>query len=360
MDKIKILVADDSRTNRETFSNMLGKDYEVLTAENGVETIDILRKYEGEIKLVLLDVVMPEVDGFQVLECMKNDERDADIPVIMILSVNTPSIVHRAFECGAYDYICRPFDSEVVKKRVEHAVNARPVAQSDDDEDVEKLSFSREKNTDMMVSVLGHILEVRNGESGLHVLHINLITRILLNHLVQMTDKYKLTKADIDVIATASGLHDIGKIYIAEQVLNKPSRLTREEFEVMKTHAALGAQLVKNMPFQDEPLLKYAQDITRWHHEKYDGGGYPDGLVGDNIPIWSQVVSLADVYDALTSVRVYKKAYSHEVALAMICNGECGAFNPLLLKCLNECAETIRTQIAEFNKNMATFDPHIS
>lgn len=360
----KVLVADDSEINRDTFAAILGKDYEVITASDGLETMEILRSEGKEIRALLLDVVMPEMDGFRVMECMK-EEGFENIPVIMILGVNTPSIVHRALESGAYDYICRPFDNEVVRRRVANAVDsvmqpAAAVADAIDAADVKKLSFSREKNSDLMVAVLGHILEVRNGESGLHVLHINLITRILLSRLIEKTDKYGISKEDIDIIATASGLHDIGKIYIPEEVLTKPARLTKDEFQVMKTHAALGSELVKSMPFQNEPLLKYAYDISRWHHEKYDGCGYPDGLVGDEIPIWSQVVSLADVYDALTSRRVYKNAYSHEVAMAMIFNGECGDFNPLLLECMKDCEKTIRDGIEEFNRSMQEFDPNVA
>ena len=358
-EKIKILIADDSEANRELLTAMLCEEYDVVTASNGAEAEALIKRNSGEIKLVLLDVVMPQMDGFDVLESMRAYGPSADIPVIMILAVNTPSIIHRAFEGGAYDYICRPFDKEVVKKRISNALdNGRNPAVAG--ERVDKLSFSREKSNHMMVAVLGHVLEVRNGETGLHVLHINLISRILLSHLVTKTDKYPLTKEDINTIATASGLHDIGKVYIPEEVLNKPARLTKEEFEVMKTHAALGAQLLTSMPFQEEALLKYAYDICRWHHEKYDGCGYPDNLAGDDIPIWSQVVSLADVYDALTSERVYKKAYSHEVAMAMIFNGECGAFNPLLLECLKECEDVIRKAVTSFNKDMEEFDPYIT
>jgi hypothetical protein len=207
--------------------------------------------------------------------------------------------------------------------------------------------YEKEKSNRLMVAILSHMVEFRNGESGLHVLHINAITKTLLNCLVQKTGKYKLSRRDISLIAMASALHDIGKITIPDEILNKPGKLTKEEYEIMKTHSAVGAEMLKGIPFQEELLVKYAYDISRWHHERYDGKGYPDGLVGEQIPIWAQVVSVADVYDALTSERVYKKAYSHEEAMQMIFGGECGAFNPLLLECLQDCENTIRKQVKE-------------
>lgn len=186
-----------------------------------------------------------------------------------------------------------------------------------------------------MIDILSHIVEFRNGESGLHIQHIHAAVELLLRQLVTQTDKYPLTEYDISLISTASALHDIGKINIPDSILNKPGKLTREEFEVMKTHTTIGASILKSFAFhQDEPLIRVAYDICRWHHERYDGGGYPDGLCGDEIPITAQVVALADVYDALTSERCYKKAYSQEEAIRTILNGECGRFNPLLLDCL--------------------------
>lgn len=359
-EKATILIADDSQENRELFAAMLCDDYDVVTACNGEEALSVLWQRGGEIKAVLLDVVMPVKDGFEVLASMAQNGLLADIPVLMLLSVGTPSIIRRALESGAHDYLCRPFDGLVVKKRIANAIASKQKGEAVVSDNVAELSYSRSKSSDLMVAVLGHVLEVRNGENSLHVLHINLITRILLKHLCEKTDKYKLSPAEINVIATASALHDMGKVYIPEEILNKPARLTKEEFEIMKTHAALGAELMKSMPFQDEPLLKYAHDIARWHHEKYDGCGYPDNLVGDDIPIWSQVVSLADVYDALTCERVYKKPYPHDVAMAMIYNGECGAFNPLLLECFSECESVIREEIEKFNNHMNEFDPRIN
>lgn len=350
-DRKKILIADDSELNRDMLMAMLSEDYDTITACNGIEAVAAIQKYGSQIDLILLDIVMPKMDGFQVLDAMKENNWLEDIPVIMISAVNTPSVIHRAFENGVVDYICRPFDAAVVKRRVSNTVKLFE-KQKALAEMVADQIYQKEKSGNLMITILSHIVEFRNGESGLHVLHINSITRILLQHLVEKTDKYQLSFEDINLISMASALHDIGKISIPDDVLNKPARLTREEFEILKTHSQVGADILKSLPFQNEPLVKYAYDICRWHHERYDGGGYPDRLAGEDIPIWAQVVSIADVYDALTSERVYKRAYSHEVAMAMIFNNECGVFNPLLLECLKECEDAIREEISETNERM--------
>ena len=206
--------------------------------------------------------------------------------------------------------------------------------------------YEKERNNRMLIGILSQIVEFRNGESGRHVIHINLITQLLLEQLVKKTGKYQLSWEDRFLIATASALHDIGKIGIDEKILNKPGKLTKEEFEIMKAHTLIGAQMLDNLDmYRNEKLLKFAYEICRWHHERYDGKGYPDGLVGEEIPISAQVVSLADVYDALVSERVYKKAFSHEKALEMIQNGECGIFNPLLLQCMTEAQDKLKTMM---------------
>jgi response regulator RpfG family c-di-GMP phosphodiesterase len=342
----KILIADDSEINREILRQILGEEYNIITACNGEEAVFAIQKYGTEIDLILLDIIMPKMDGFEVLNLMNKYRWIDDIPVIMISDDNSPSAVHMAYELGVCDYISRPFDEVVVQKRVRNTVMLY-ARQKKLIGIVADQIYEKEKSSRLMVAILSHIVEFRNGESGLHVLHINTITKTLLNCLVQKTGKYKLTQRDISLIAMASALHDIGKISIPDEILNKPGRLTKEEYEVMKTHSSVGAEMLKSIPFQDEALVKYAYDISRWHHERYDGKGYPDGLVGEQIPIWAQVVSVADVYDALTSERVYKKAYSHEQAMQMIIDGECGAFNPLLLECLQDSAEQIREQVKE-------------
>lgn len=341
--KQQILIVDDSEINREILKEILKEDYRILEASDGEKCLEELERYGTGISLVLLDIVMPEMDGFEVLAVMNRNHWIEDIPVIMISSEDSESYIRRAYEMGVSDYISRPFDAKIVYQRVLNMIKLyakqRRLIRLVTDQIYEK-----ERNNRMMIGILGQIVEFRNGESGLHVIHINLITQFLLEQLVKKTGRYQLSWEDRFLIATASALHDIGKIGIDESILNKPGKLTKEEFEIMKTHTLIGAQMLDNLGmYQNEKLVKLAYEICRWHHERYDGKGYPDGLVGEEIPISAQVVSLADVYDALVSERVYKKAFSHEKALEMIQNGECGTFNPLLLQCLTEAQDKLKT-----------------
>lgn len=345
-EKEKILIADDSAMNRAILTEMLGDGYEILEAENGRQAVSIMQT-NVDIDLLLLDIMMPEMDGFDVLAMMNKYHWIDDIPVIMISAENASSYVERAYDLGATDYISRPFDMAIVRRRVINTLmlyaKQKRLVQM-----VAEQVYEKEKVSNTMISILSHIVEFRNNESGLHVVHIRTITELLLRRLRKKTDRYPLTEADISLISTASALHDIGKINIPEQILNKPGRLTKEEFEIVKTHSAVGEHMLRQIPFnQNEPLVKIAREICRWHHERWDGRGYPDGLKGDEIPISAQVVSLADVYDALTSERCYKAAFDHETALNMIVNGECGAFNPLLLECLMDGADQIKQAMQE-------------
>ncbi len=343
--KQKILIVDDYEINRAILSEMLGNDYDVIEAENGAEAITILQQHSVEISLVLLDIVMPVMDGYEVLALMNSTHLIDEVPVIMISSENSPTYINRAYDLGVMDFISRPFDIHIVRHRVKNIILLYAKKKKLEILVADQI-FEKEKSNRLMISILSHIVEFRNGESGLHVLHVQKITEILLNSIVSKTDKYKLSYQDIDIISTASALHDIGKIAIPGEILNKPGRLTPEEFTVMKTHSAIGAQMLDGLEaFKNETLLKFAYEICRWHHERYDGRGYPDGLKGEDIPISAQVVSLADVYDALTSERVYKKAFSHEKAMEMIIGGECGNFNPLLYECLKDCQEVIRSEL---------------
>jgi len=343
--KQKILIADDSAINRYILADMLGDEFEILEAEDGERAVAMLNKYGIEISLVLLDIVMPNMDGFDVLTFMNKYHWIDDIPVIMISAENSASCVERSYELGATDYISRPFDALVVRRRalntiMLYAKQKRLIGLIADQ------IYEKQKSNSLMINILSHIVEFRNGESGLHVLHIGKMTNLLLNRLVQITDKYHLSRTDISLIGTASALHDIGKIAIPDGILNKPGKFTPEEFKIMQTHTVEGAAMLEHLPYyQNEPLVKVARDICRWHHERYDGCGYPDGLKGEDIPISAQVVSLADVYDALTSERVYKKAFPHKRAMEMIKNNECGAFNPVLLECLDDISESIQKEL---------------
>lgn len=345
--KETILIVDDSALNRMVLIEILGKEnYTFLEAENGQQAVELLDCHP-EVDLLLLDITMPEIDGFGVLEIMNQYHWIEETPVIMISAEDSYTFVERAYDLGASDYITRPFDARVVCRRVSNTLmlyaKQKRLVQM-----VAEQVYEKEKVSNTMISILSHIVEFRNNESGLHVVHIRTITELLLRRLRKKTDRYPLTEADISLISTASALHDIGKINIPEQILNKPGRLTKEEFEIIKTHSAVGEHMLRQIPFnQNEPLVKVAREICRWHHERWDGRGYPDGLKGDEIPISAQVVSLADVYDALTSERCYKAAFDHETALNMIVNGECGAFNPLLLECLMDGADQIKQTMQE-------------
>ncbi len=344
--KQKILIVDDSEMNRDLLVDMLGDEYEVVEAENGLQAVAILQQRAAEFTLLLLDIMMPEMDGFEVLAYMNKYHWNENIAVIMISADNTPTYIKHAYDLGAFDYISRPFDPTVVHQRVSNTLMAYAKQRQLANIVAEKI-YEQEKSNKLMISILSHIVEFRNGESGLHVLHINTITELLLKHLVQKTDQYPLTKADITLISNASSLHDIGKISIPSEILNKPGRFTEEEFQIMKGHSMAGADMLHNLPYtqQEDPLVKTAYEICRWHHERYDGGGYPDGLKGDEIPISAQIVALADVYDALTSERCYKKAHPHKQAIEMILGGQCGTFNPLLMECLREIESTLEREM---------------
>ena len=348
-EKTQILLVDDSKMNRMLLREILGDGYRILEAENGQECLEILRAEAGNIALVLLDINMPGMDGFEVLKAMNANHTIEDTPVIMISSEDSDAAIRRSYELGASDYVNRPFDARIVYRRVTNTIKLyakqRRLVQMVSDQ-----IRARENNTDMLVGVLSHIVEFRNGESGAHVRHIRIITELLLHRLLEISSRYSITAEQQDMIPLASALHDIGKIGIDEKILNKPGRLTPEEFKVIQNHSMLGAKMLHDLDgFAEQPLLQTAYEIARWHHERWDGRGYPDGLKGDEIPISAQLVSLADVYDALTSERCYKKAFSHEKAVQMILNGECGAFNPLLLQCLTDIQADLKEELQQYN-----------
>ena len=350
-----ILIVDDSAMNRMLLSDILSDTYNIIEAEDGEQAIAILQQHASEISIVVLDMVMPKVDGFGVLEAMNENRWIQFLPVVSISTESSPEFVERAYSLGVTDFINHPFDELIVIRRVSNTIKLY-AKQRKLTNMVANEIFEKERNGSLMITILSHIVEFRNGESGMHVINIGTLTEILLNQISKKDDRYYLPYAERDLIVKASALHDIGKISIPEEVLNKPGKLTDEEFEAMKQHTVIGYQMLSDLGFQDEPLVKVSREITRWHHERYDGRGYPDGLKGDEIPLSAQIVSLADVYDALTSERVYKPAFSHEKAVQMILNGECGAFNPLLLECLVEAQEAIRQGLAQPNKTFNSYE----
>ena len=350
--KQKILIADDSEMNRELLAAILEEEYDIIQANDGVQAVDCLQRHAEEISLLLLDIVMPHMDGFEVLSYMNKEHWIDSIPVVIISSENSPIYIKRGYDLGATDFIEKPFDANMVLRRSANAI-LLGAKQRRMTSIVSNQIYEREKSSKLMINILSHIVEFRNGESGLHVLHIQTITEMLLRQLVQKeNNRYALSKEQIRMITTASALHDIGKISIPDEILNKPGRLTAEEFAVIKGHSMAGANMLSELPLdqKEEPLVKTAYEICRWHHERYDGGGYPDGLKGEEIPVSAQVVALADVYDALTSERCYKDAYSHEKAIEMILAGQCGAFNPLMLECLLDISSSLKKKMGYKSK----------
>jgi len=340
--RMKILIVDDSRTNRAILNGLIPDRYDVLEAADGLEGLDMLRRYGTEIALVLLDLLMPTLSGFDMLSLMAANQWLEEIPVVMISSENDADTIHRAYDLGVTDYITRPFDADVVSQRISNTIKlyARQRGLSNQ---VRDQIHEKERSNRLMLEIISEVVSARNGESGAHMRHLCLLTEVLLDTLVSKTKRYTLTPHERKVIVTASAFHDIGKMGIDEKILNKSGQLTEEEYIVMKSHTLIGASMLARLDhYRDEELARTAYQICRWHHERYDGGGYPDGLKGEEIPIAAQVVSIADAYDALISPRVYKEGFSHEQAMQMIRNGECGAFNPLLIECLEDSQSRIR------------------
>lgn len=337
----KVLIVDDSEMNRDLLADMLEDEYTVSQAESGEEALSILEKKHDEYSCVLLDLNMGKVSGYDVLIHMEEKDWLSDLPVIIISAEESMDRIKKAYSLGAIDFISRPFDMEIVQRRVGTTIavysNQRRLSQKVADQ-----LYENERSNTMLLSMLGHIVEFRNKESGAHIESVGVLTQIFLEHLVQKTEQYALSDSDIKTIARASVLHDAGKISVPYTILNKPGRLTPEEFDIMKKHTLAGSEMIEACTqFKDEPIVKTSYAICRWHHERYDGKGYPDGLKGEDIPIAAQVVALADVYDALTSERCYKKAFTHEEAVRMILNGECGCFNPLLIDILRDMAPVL-------------------
>lgn len=331
-----VLIVDDSELNRKMLGQMLGSRFDIAEAASGEACLQLLEQNATGISIVLLDIHMPGIDGFTVLEEMNQKNLLEQIPVIMISSEDTVDAVRRAFDLGASDYISRPFDAKVVYQRIINTIQLyakqrRLSAMAAD------LAFEKERASRMMIGILSQVVEKRNGESRDHVQRVAQLTSMLLAGLAQKTDRYPLTREMRRTIATAAALHDIGKMEIREDLLHKEGPLTEAERRTLQSHTLLGAQMLEEQPeCRDDAFARTAYNICRWHHERYDGGGYPDGLQGEQIPIEAQVVGLADVYERLVSRPVDGRARTHSEVVQMICTGVCGAFNPLLLDCLQD------------------------
>ena len=339
----QILIVDDSDMNRAMLREILKDNYSILEAGNGAECLSCVKHMGSSLSLILLDLNMPEMDGFEVLAELSRLGYMDDIPVIIISGTDSTADICRAYDLGATDYIHRPFNTQVIYRRVSNTITLM-AKQRRMAELVNRQIDRATKQQELMVDFLSRIIGYRSGESNPHFANISTLSALLLQALQKRKNHYGLTEHDCQLIATAAVFHDVGKIGIPESILLKPGKLTAKEFEVMKTHTLIGDNLIKSLEiYHDEPLLQMAAQICRWHHERYDGGGYPDGLKGEEIPICAQVVSIADVYDALTSARPYKPAFSSEKAIQMILNGECGVFNPVLVDCLLEVVSQQKT-----------------
>ena len=341
MEEHIILIADDIEINRKMLSFIFEEQYEILEAADGVETIDLIEKYGEKLSLIFLDMMMPNKSGLDVLEYMSEKGYINIIPVIMITGEATTESEVKAYEYGVSDIIYKPFESKIVMRRAQNIIelfqNRRDIEKKLEKR-TRQLRESREKlerSNEFLVNALSSVVEFRSLESGEHIQRVKYFTKILLRYMKAEFPEYGLTDETVNLITNASALHDIGKIAIPDSILLKPGRLTKDEFEEMKKHTVYGCELLENFKQDDNEFYRYCYDICRHHHERYDGNGYPDGLAGEDIPIWAQVVSIVDVYDALVSKRVYKAAYAVEEAVRMIKDNECGVFSPKILDCFD-------------------------
>ena len=345
MNKQKILIVDDEEVNRAILNMMFESDYEVLEATDGKYAVENIENNK-DLALILLDVVMPVMDGFSVLEYMKDNQLLEKIPVILITSMTPEESEEKAYQYNIADVMHKPFEPNVVIRRAKNIIELyqnkhnMELRLKEQEKTIREQERKIQDNNEFMIDALSTVVEFRNVETGDHVRRIKYFTRILLKYLMKYFPKYNITPSQMDQIARASALHDIGKIGIPDAILLKPGKLTPEEFEIMKTHTTIGCGILESFKssYSDE-FYQYCYEIRRYHHERWDGKGYPDHLVGEAIPISAQIVSIADVYEALVSDRVYKSAYSNSAAYQMILNGECGQFSPDVIECFELAKE---------------------
>lgn len=337
-----ILIVDDEEINRTILKIAFAEDFAILEAADGREALDQLEKYPGEIAAVLLDVVMPVMDGFEVLQILGERQLLEQMPVFLITAESSEARLRRGYELGAVDIIEKPIVPYFVRRRIGNVIALNNLVRTQDAMLAQQAREIQALNSSIL-ETLATAIEFRDQESGQHVRRMRQLTLLLLHILMERSpEKYRFQEEELNLVADAAVMHDLGKITIPDSILNKPGRLTPEEYEIMKSHTIQGCALLDNVPrLRENPVYAYAYDICRHHHERWDGRGYPDGLRGEEISIWAQVVALADVYDALVGERVYKKALPHEKAVDMILRGECGAFNPDLMDCLAASQERI-------------------
>jgi putative two-component system response regulator len=345
-EKLKLLVVDDVEINRMILSELFSGEFEVLEASNGLEALEIINSDASDLSIVLLDLLMPIMDGFGVLKDMNRSGRIKSIPVILVTSEDDDNMSLESYGLGVSDVMHKPFNAAIVTQRVKNVIELYAYKNHLEDKLVEQKEALIEQEGRIkqmnfsLIDTLSATVEFRNVESGKHIKRTRLLLKLIMENI---RDQYYFTDEQLELISSAAALHDVGKIAIPDAVLMKPGKLTTDEFDIMKTHTTKGAEILQALDLlQDKEYFQYCYDITRYHHERWDGRGYPDGLTGDNIPIWAQAAALVDVYDALTSKRVYKGAYTHEKAVDMILNGECGNFNPLLMVTLRRISPQLK------------------
>lgn len=357
MERNTILIADDQEINREVLKVIFEEQYQIIEAADGEQAIEALEQYNQEIALLFLDLLMPNKSGMDVLELMTQKGYMDTIPVIMITGESTASSDEKAYEYGVSDIIYKPFAPKVVMRRAMNIIELfahRIDIEKQLDERTKELRESKEKlekSNEFLINALSSVVEYRSLESGEHIRRVKYFTKILLKYLREAYPEYKITDEQAKLIVEASALHDVGKIAIPDNILLKPGRLTKEEFEEMKKHTTYGCELLEQFKQEDTDFYRYCYDICRYHHERYDGKGYPDQLAGEDIPIWAQIVSIVDVYDALVTERVYKKPYAVDEAIRMIYDGECGVFSDKIL----ECFRLAKYELLQATENKLTF-----
>lgn len=359
VEKNQILVVDDQETNRAIIAEMLKEQYIIIQASNGLEAVEIIKEKENTLALILLDLMMPVMDGFGVLDFMNREELVNKIPVILITADNTSDSELKAYEYNVVDVILKPFDPDVVMRRIkntvdlfehknnlEHLVRKQTKSLQEKNEELKRQSAKLRETSDFVAMALGTVVEFRNLESKDHIRRMKYFTKVLAAYVSQNYPEYGLTMESIDLITSASALHDIGKIIVPEKILFKPGKLTPQEFYEVKKHTVYGTEILKDFDYiEDKEFYQYCYEICRSHHERWDGSGYPDGLSEDETPISAQIVALADVYDALVSKRIYKDAFAHNNAVYMIMNQECGVFSPKILDCFDMAREDFQNII---------------
>lgn len=365
MDK-KILIVDDKKNNREMFAKMLKGEYEIMEAQDGRGAWELILKERKSLAVVLLGLAIPEMDAYQIMENMKENKLIESVPVIITSETNKPEIEGKCLEAGAADFIVKPFHTVIVKKRIENVVNKNTYKKTLEEKVENQMLTLRkqyrviqlqadkmQKKNDEIINIVGNVAEYRSLESGSHIRRVKQYTRILGEYVMEHYPEYGLTKETLDIIVSASALHDIGKVAIPDSILLNPGRLSDDEFNYLRSHTIRGSELLEDFKnVWSEEYLRIGQEICRSHHERYDGKGYPDGLVGDNIPISAQLVSIVDVYDAMTNERFYKGALAIERVFYMITNGECGIFSPKLLEAFRQVKPKFEEMATAYRKKL--------